>query len=289
MKINGKGKSAERAKESVEKIVKAFEAGEIPEKLAQIYLKVKDNKPSARWSIRNQLIQLLSDASDGRGFQDWKKVGRCVKKGGNSFGILAPCLVKDNAKLDANGKPTMKLIGFRGVNVWDVSETVVIDQDLWDKHAAENEETNNHLENLPLLDVAKEWGLEVSAVSTRDGRALGWYMPGKAIGVGVENLSTWTHELIHAADDKKGNLTERGQHWRSECVAELGGATLLMALGYEKDADLGGAFEYIQKYAKAAKLETLSACMKVLTRVTAAVSLVLETAEKIEQKDLTPA
>ena len=285
MKIRGDGKAAKRAEESVKKIVDAFKSGNLPEALGQVFLKVS-NTPSSNWSLRNQLIQALCGATDGRGFKDWQKVGRCVKKGGNAFGILAPCLVKDK-KMDANGKPAMKLIGFRGVNVWDVEETVIIDQKLWDKHSATDENTDNHMLNLPLREVAESWGLTVSAVSTRQANALGWYMPGKAIGIGVENLATWTHELIHAADDKAGNLTERGQHWRSECVAELGGATLLLALGYETEADLGGAFKYVEKYAKSANLEVVDACMKILNRMTKAVSLVLEEADKIAE--LTPA
>jgi len=54
----------------------------------------------------------------------------------------------------------------------------------------------------------------------------------------VENLATWAHELIHAADDRLGNMIETGQHFRSEIVAEMGGAVLLYAMGYKKDADL---------------------------------------------------
>ena len=65
----------------------------------------------------------------------------------------------------------------------------------------------------------------------RQAQPKGKYVRKKAIAVGVKNLATWAHELIHAADDRLGNLTERGQHWRSETVAELGGAILLEALG----------------------------------------------------------
>jgi hypothetical protein len=41
-----------------------------------------------------------------------------------------------------------------------------------------------------------------------------------------------------------GNLKEKGQHWRSETVAELGGAILLECLGYSSESDRGGCFDY---------------------------------------------
>ena len=111
--------------------------------------------------------------------------------------------------------------------------------------------------------------------------AQGWYKKGQSIALGVENLSTWSHEMIHAADDRLGSLTERGQHWRSEVVAELGGAVLLEIIGHETDSDRGGCFRYIEAYAKNAKIEPVSACTRVLKRVCDSVSLILETAEQL--------
>jgi hypothetical protein len=97
-----------------------------------------------------------------------------------------------------------------------------------------------------LLDVAKACG---ACGGTFDGEGVGFlgrYLHGKAIELGVKNLSTWAHELCHAADDRNGSLKEKGQHWRSETVAELGGAVLLEILGFKQEADLGGCWEYIQ-------------------------------------------
>jgi hypothetical protein len=94
-------------------------------------------------------------------------------------------------------------------------------------------------------------------------------------------VSTWAHELIHAADDRLGNLTERGQHWRSEIVAELGGAILLEALGESYESDRGGCFEYVQGYAMEAGLEPVQACMAVLKRTCDAVNLLLSEAGKV--------
>ena len=64
-------------------------------------------------------------------------------------------------------------------------------------------------------------------VLRKDARLREWFKRikrrrGASIALGVENLSTWAHEFIHAADDRLGHLTENGQHWRAEAVAELG-------------------------------------------------------------------
>jgi len=45
------------------------------------------------------------------------------------------------------------------------------------------------------------------------------------------------------------------------------------------DADLGGAFDYIQRYAQSEKKQTVKACIEVLDRVCDCVTLVLDTAE----------
>jgi hypothetical protein len=90
----------------------------------------------------------------------------------------------------------------------------------------------------------------------------------------VKNLSTWAHELIHAADHRNGKLTELGQHWRSETVAELGGAVLLRVLGHDHDADFGRCWQYIENYASRQKMDVLKACNVVLERTCEAVALV---------------
>ena len=89
--------------------------------------------------------------------------------------------------------------------------------------------------------------------------------------------------MCHAADDRLGNLTERGQHWRSETVAELGGAILREMLGQDTASDRGGCWEYVKHYADARGIEPIAACQKVLKRTCDAVALILDTAEELGQ------
>ena len=103
-----------------------------------------------------------------------------------------------------------------------------------------------------------------------------------AIALGVENLSTWSHELIHAADDRLGTLTKRpGQQLDNEVVAEFGGAVLLECLGFSVESDRGGAFEYIEAYAEKHKKSAIGVCTDLIERTCACVVHILETAEEL--------
>ena len=142
---------------------------------------------------------------------------------------------------------------------------------------------------LPFIEVARAWDIEVTVYNGKEGRGLGWYAETRQIGLGVENTSTFLHELAHAADHKNGKLTERGQHWRSETVAEFSAAILCQLAGLEYEADLGGAYRYIEKYSKAAEKPVRAACLEALDRICAAVALVLETASNLQADTATAA
>ena len=136
-----------------------------------------------------------------------------------------------------------------------------------------------------MIDVAREWGMTVDTFNGEDAACPGYFKYSKdahGIALGVQNLSTWAHEMIHAADQRLGKLTEKGQHWRSETVAELGGATLLNVLGFDHDADLGGCWEYVTAYAEDAELEPITACQRILKRMCNAVAMILDTADELK-------
>lgn len=259
-----------------DKILAQFKAGSLPKSLAPVFLHRGDNTPCRKWSWNNQLLLAISGYSEARGIKQWNDVGRKVKKGEKAFFILAPLRVKVKTEVDEECDPKFRLIGFRAVPVFGYEQTEG-DPIPGRQHAEQ------FLKNLPLREVADAWGLKISSYSGEHDSAAGWYSPSrKTIALGVEGLSTWCHELVHAADDRLGSLKERGQQWKSETVAELGGATLLHALGYTTDADLGGAYRYIAAHACDAGIEPINACLTVLKRVCDAVDLILTTAETIK-------
>jgi len=271
MKLIGK------AEDVANKIIEAFQTGNLPKALAPIFIRRKDGVPCRTWSWGNQLLCVINGTVDARGMRQWNECGRWVKKGSKAFSILVP-LMKSADVVDEDTKQEKRievLVGFKAAPVFAMEctegkELLKVD-----------DEITQWIDALPLVEVARAWGLNVEAFDGREGRALGHYCKDQAIGLGVKNLSTWAHELLHAADNKLGNLKEKGQHWRSETVAELGGAILLECLGLSAESDRGGCWEYISHYAKEADIQPLQACMDSLKRTCDAVELIFFHAEKV--------
>lgn len=259
-------------------ILRAFEdANTLPKPLAQIFIRRKDTAHFAKWSWGNQLTVILRGYTDARGFQQWHDVGRWVKKGEKAFYILGP--VKKTITDKETGKEKSIVVGFRGLPVFGLEQTD------GEPLPTGDPEIDTWLDSLPLVDVAKKWGLSVDVFIGETAGYLGVYRRRAGIALGVKNLSTWCHELVHAADDRNGSFKELGQHWRSETVAELGGAVILELLGMERDADLGGCWAYIKGYAEREEISTVDACMKVLERTCKAVAMILDTAEAIRAEN----
>lgn len=265
------------------KLIEAFKNGDVPKALAAIFINRKDDSPCRKWSWNNQLLTAIAGTTDARGFNQWKQVGRTVKKGSKCFHILAPIMRKFD-DVDRNGKPckVQKCIGFKSVPVFRYEDT--------EGESIEEPEVDAWMEALPLRDVADKWDLSVQTFNGEGAGYHGFYSygeddKGRAIALGVENLSTWLHELVHAADHKLGNLTKgRGQKWDNEMVAELGGATLLTMMGCEIEADWGGCWDYLVAYADGDKDKAISRVMKVMDRMCKAVELILETSDEFSEE-----
>jgi antirestriction protein ArdC len=79
-----------------------------------------------RYSFQNQLLISFqnSEATLVAGFNKWKSLGRCVKKGQKGIAIFAPCSYRTKVE-DDNGeeKSFQQLRGFRIVHVFDISQT----------------------------------------------------------------------------------------------------------------------------------------------------------------------
>ena len=266
-----------KAEQAAQEILAAFQSGNLPQALAQVFIHRGDHVPCRQWSWNNQLLVALHGYTEARGFRQWNEVGRWVKAGEKAFSILAPLSGTKTETDPATGQEVKRpvIYGFKSIPVFGYEQTE------GEPLPKGDPEVESWIVSLPLLDVAQAWGLSVQAYSGRDGATLGRYVLGKGIAVGVKNLSTWAHELIHAADDKNGNLVERGQHWRSEVVAELGGAVLLECLGLSEDSDRGGCWVYVASYAQKAGIEPISACTQVIDRTCKAVALVLEEAARL--------
>jgi hypothetical protein len=270
-------KLSDKAQQVAAEILAAFESGAVPQALAITFLARNLDSPCSRWSWRNRLIVALRGHSDARGFRQWQEVGRQVRAGEHALHILGPCRVPDRSdgdpEPDSESEPGTRLIGFRSIPVFGYSQTE-------GEPLPELERASAFLDTLPLLEVARHWGLLVKAVAP-SGR-LGYYLRRTEIGLAVENFATWSHELVHAAEDRLGNLNPAGgQQLDNEVVAELGGAVLLECLGYTVESDRGGAYDYVASYCRKHSRDLLAVCTELLDRTCAAVDLILRTAETL--------
>jgi antirestriction protein ArdC len=75
-----------------------------------------------QYSASNVMLILMQKpvASFVAGYKKWQEMGRFVKKGEHGISILAPMTRKQE---NEKGEESLKVLGFRSVNVFDVSQT----------------------------------------------------------------------------------------------------------------------------------------------------------------------
>jgi len=272
-------KFTEKAEASLNKVIEAFRDGTIAEKCATATFPMPDI-PASRWTIANRWLALAqSGEADCRGFRQWKQAGRTVKKGSRAVFILRPSMVKAKAEDSGSGfpsssdEPGMKCIGFAPVAVFAASNT-------------EGEDLvypGVEIPDLPLLDVAQAWGIDVMA-QPFVGRYLGSFRrrmidnSEQRIILCSPDAEVFYHEICHASHLKVRGDLKPGQDPIQEIVAELGSEVLRRIMGSDKDTS-GNTFAYIERYAAEKELTVLDACLKVLHETAKVVGLILETAE----------
>lgn len=272
MKLHG------QAQQVATDILDAFRVGVIPAALATTFLKPPAiDSPIYRWSWRNRFIAVLRGHRDARGFGQWREVGRTVKRGERAFYILGPCTVTAKEADPERGieEGDARLVGFRGIPVFGYGQTE-------GEPIEWAEEERRFFDTLPLVEVARSWGLDLrmagpeaggnGSFSHNEERAV-------AITLSVDSPSTWAHELIHAADYRLGTLTRRrGQQLDNEVVAQLGASVLLECLGYTVESDRGGTYRYLEGYARQHDCEVWTVCSQLLDRTCGCVAHILEAA-----------
>ncbi|MBF0231091.1 MAG: antirestriction protein [Desulfamplus sp.] len=252
----------DKVKKVLDQILQAFESGEIPEAIKIATFPMIDS-PCSRWSFNNRLILFLNGTNDARGFHGWKEVNRSVSKGAKAIYILVPCFKK---KVDENtGDEERYLTYFKTAPVFRVEDT----------EGQELEYQTIELPELPLMERAREWGIDVKAVAG-DTRYYGYYASNrKEIGLASPDEAVFFHEISHAADERVvGSLRDREKSLK-EIVAELSAHTLCRIIGKTADATLGNSYQYIAHYASKLKINPHKACLKVLSEVEQVINLVI--------------
>ena len=252
----------DKVKQVLNVILDKFKSGDIPEAVAISMYPIPDI-PSAKWSLMNRTLMFLSGTMDGRGYKQWQRVDRFVKKGSKAFHILVPFIKKHKDEQDVDKE---FLIGFGCRPIFRKEDT----------DGQELEYETIELPDLPLIERAEEWGISVRAIPGTY-RYRGYYsMERKEIALATPEEKTFFHELSHASHEKvKGSLTG-GQDALQEIVAELSAAALCKLVGKQGNDTSGNSYRYIEKYAEKIKMNPYKACLKVMSETEKVLNLILK-------------
>jgi len=252
---------AKNIKEVLKSILACFESGDIPQAIAYSVFPIPDI-PSSRWSLLNRTLMYISSTMDARGFRQWKKVKRCVKKGSKALYILVPRMVR---RENEEGEEEEILAGFMARPVFRVENT---EGEPLDYQRIE-------LPELPLIEKAQEWDISVKAIPGNY-RCYGYFShERKEIGLATREESVFFHELAHAAHQRVATDFNNTQYWKKEIVAELTAAVLCNMVG-KTSRYLGNNHQYISHYAKETNLTPVRACLEVMGDVEKVLNLILE-------------
>lgn len=253
----------DRVKQVLNNIVEKFKSGDIPEAIALATFPAA-NVPSSKWSFLNRTLMFLSGTGDARGFRQWHDAKRKVKKGGKAIYILVPCFKKETN--EETGEDSVVLRGFKPSPVFMVEDT-------------EGEKLDYELlevPKLPLLERAKEWGINVKAVPGNYGY-YGYYSSKRnEIALASPKEKVFFHELAHAGHDRLKGSIKGGQDPFQEIVAELSAQALCRLTGREADNSMGHSYRYIEGYANQMKMTPHAACLKVLCETEKVLNLILK-------------
>ena len=219
--------------EMLDNLVKMILSDDLPITMKNSVSLLHADIPCRNWSFGNRMYLASANTKDGRGFRQWQKTGRYVKKGCTAFYIMVPYFRKNKKKDDE-----LYISSFGDAPVFRYEDTE--GEEL--AYIKEIEAVNEKLLNLPLIDVAKGLGIKTFADLSNRGEG-GSFLPGK-IKMCSSEENTFFHELSHAIDHHLGNIGEN--YALDEVVAEL--SSCLIASTFGKAANLSDTKHYIQSW-----------------------------------------
>jgi len=254
--------------EASEKLLEMFKTGQMPEAISLTIIKKQqgDDQPSYHWSIGNQILMYAQGTTDARGYDQWRKVDRFLKKGSSAIYILGP-LTK---KIKEEDEEKVIITGFRPIPIFRYEDTD--GQELIKPDYSPPELP-------PLWNVAEFMGIKLNYAATSGGY-YGKFSPSRnEITLCSHDACVYFHELAHAVHGQIRANLKAGQDAEQEIVAETAAAVLCQQQGI--DGYESQAYDYIQHYTAAMKeTDVIKAIMRVLHDVEAIVTKVLEAAEK---------
>lgn len=176
-----------------------------------------------RYSLHNIMLIATQrpDATHVAGFNNWKRLGRFVKKGAKGIMILAPVVVREEAEQENEneGRPK-EAMRFRAVYVFDMADTDGKPLPQFGKTEGDpSEYTNRIKEFVSGRGVQLEYSEEIYP-------AQGLCSPGKIVilpGQGAaEEFATLAHEVAHSLlhqGEQRTETSKRVRETEAEAVA----------------------------------------------------------------------
>jgi len=276
--------SENRIQESIQKVLQSFENQSFVNQLSLSYIQKQiTDKPSNYWSIGNRFLMYLHGTSDARGFQQWQKVERTIRKGAKAIHILAPVYKKIKAKgkeVDENGNEVeiedeINVIAyFKTIPVFKVEDTTG-KEIVYPEYKPENPPK--------LIDIAQKMGIEVNWEAGCNGE-YGYYVLGhNKIVLKSYDEKVFYHELAHAIHDKYLENLQGGQIARQEIIAEMTAAVICELFGIE--SYLQRSYEYISQYAGSnSPAKTIAEIMRILDKVEKIINIIFDNENPIPPK-----
>jgi antirestriction protein ArdC len=267
---------------AMNKVIEDFRNGSVAAKCA-IACFPNPRIPAHKWTLRNQMLAYLTTGClDARGYKQWRKVGRFVKKGEKAGYIWMP-LFKFFTKDDPETGDKIKgkyLIGFKALSKFGVDAT--------EGKPLDYQKDQVLPDNLPFLEVAEKWGIKVNAKWQMGGARGCYHVDGTQIEIGVTPdfaPKVFFHELAHASHarllKKWGKKMTGGQDPLQEITAELSAEILRRMVDPEGKIypdTSGNSLDYVKHYADHAGIDLNNAILKVLGEVGQVVGQILEEA-----------
>lgn len=205
------------------------------------------------YSLNNTLMILTQrpDATQVAGYRAWQSMGRQVRKGERGIAILAPMVCKVT---DDEGTEGKRVVGFRGVYVFDVSQTDGEPLAEPPCRRLEGDDEAAHQLNRGLLDVIAGEGLDLEFEDLGAMGANGYYQRERGRIVldldmaAAQQAKTMAHELAHHFDPEAPTGMEYVLHrGEAETVAEAAAYVVCRSAGLDTSAYSVG---YVATWAK---------------------------------------
>jgi len=204
--------------QAIEQLIEALKAGK-SEALTNYLAAVAKFH---RYSFQNILLiaRQCPQATRVAGFHTWRSLGRFVKKGEKGLMILAPLVRKVESADESDSDKQSRIVGFRAVYVFDVSQTDGAPLPMIGVAEGEPGEYFSRLEHLVRdQGISLEYSAEIAPAKGMSCGKKIILLPGMAP---AEQFSTLVHELSHEMlhrDARRLQTTQRVRETEAEAVA----------------------------------------------------------------------